>query len=438
MPPTCDHGGMDAVARAGAARVARVAGLTGAGIGLASVAGSVSAGAYLARLLLTPERERPETEEILAVGADTITLRADEETVVAGRYGLWFDQGRGHLRMGEIVARDDVAPAVDDENDDGAQDIGQTRPPARFLRRGTKLSPPVPTVTRRIEGIDVGIPRPGPARWDGYFYSGSPRETLGLPTTDVVVPSDIGELPAWLLPGAGDTREGRGSRWAVLVHGRGATRHECLRAVPTLHRLGLTSLVPAYRNDAEGPPSPDGLYNLGLSEWRDTQAAMEFAMERGATDIVLMGWSMGGAIVLQTLDMSPLARHVGLAVLDSPVIDWADVIAHHARLRRVPPPLANLAQELIGARWSRRLVGVHEPLDVARTDWQHRSAELRHRLLLIHSADDEFVPVGPSRELARKRKDLVRYEEWRTARHVKEWNVDQTRWERVVTDAVLT
>lgn len=417
---------MDAAGRAGAARVARVAGIAGitsAGVGLASVAGSVSAGAYLARMLLTPERERPELQEILdvdPVGSGTITLRADEETVVPGRYGLWFDQGRGHLRLGDIVASDSPDPV----------------PPEGRLPSTRRSTEPVPTVTRVIESIDAGIPRPGPARWDGYVFTSPPEVSFGLATRHVVVPSEIGDHPAWLVPGAGDTREGRGSRWAVLVHGRGATRHECLRAVPTLHRLGLTTLVPTYRNDIEGPPSPDGLYNLGLSEWRDTEAAMSFAMAHGATDIVLVGWSMGGAIVLQTLDLSPLARHVSLAVLDSPVIDWADVIAHHARLRRVPPPLAQLAQGLIGARWSRRLVGVHEPLDVARTDWPHRADELRHRILLLHSADDEFVPVGPSRELARRRKDLVRYEEWTQARHVKEWNVDPHRWERVVTDEI--
>lgn len=422
---------MESGARSAAAKVARVAGVTGAGIGLASVAGSLSAGAYLARLLLTPERDRPEDQEIVDVDASTITMRADEETVVPGRYGLWFEQGRGHLRLGEVIEID--------EGDEG----GGARSPAAasgaaagrvLLRR--RAEPAVATVTRRLEGVDLGVPRPGPARWDGYVYSGDPQAALGLSTRQVVVRSDIGDLPAWLVPGAGDTRGGRGSRWAVLVHGRGATRHECLRAVPTLHRMGVTSLVPTYRNDVEGPPSPDGLYNLGLSEWRDTQAAIAYAMEHGATDIVLCGWSMGGAIVLQTLDLSPLSRHVSLAVLDSPVIDWGDVIAHHARLRKVPAPLARLAQGLIGARWSRRLVGVHEPLDVARTDWQHRADELAHRILLIHSADDEFVPVGPSRILARRRPDLVRYEEWTLARHVKEWNVDPIRWERVVTDAL--
>ncbi len=399
-------------ARAGAVRAAKVAGITGAGLGLASVAGSVSAGTYFARVLLTPERDRPQEQVIVALDPQdapeprTITLVADDETVVPGRYGLWFDHGAGHLRLGDIVGRGSGGPHDP------------------------------PTVTRVLEGIDAGVPRPGPARWDGYVFTGDPGGALDLPTRQVAVPSEIGDLPAWLVPGA-DAAPAAPGRWAILVHGRGATRHECLRAVPLLHRLGITALVPTYRNDVEGPASADGLYNLGLSEWRDTEAAMAYALDHGARDLVLIGWSMGGAIVLQTLDRSPLSAHVSLAILDSPVIDWGDVIAHHARLRRVPRSLAKLAQGLIGARWSRRLVGVHEPLDVARTNWQDRADELRHRVLLIHSADDEFVPVGPSRELARRRPDLVHYEEWQVARHVKEWNVDPRRWERVVAHALV-
>ena len=110
---------MESGARSAAAKVARVAGATGAGIGIASVAGSLSAGAYLARLLLTPERDRPEEQEIVEVDAATITLRADEETVVPGRYGLWFDQGQGHLRLGEII-----------DLDTGAH-VGASAPPGR-------------------------------------------------------------------------------------------------------------------------------------------------------------------------------------------------------------------------------------------------------------------------------------------------------------------
>lgn len=404
-----------------ARRVALVAAGTAGGLSAASAAGSLGAASYFARVLLTPERDRPDNVTILAITDDTITFDVTEDSVCPGWYGLWFDQGAGHLRVGDILELDETAGRV----------------------------------TRELQGVDLRTPTPGPARWDGYYYGDRPDVSLGLPTTDVVLPGEVGDLPAWLVPGGGPNDDcdgdgdghddgggdgdgravgGAGGRWAVLVHGRGATRHECLRAVPTLHALGITALVPTYRNDPQGPPSPDGKYNLGLSEWRDIEAAIRYALQQGARDVVLLGWSMGGAIVLQTLDRSELSRYVRAVVLDAPVIDWGDVIAHQARLRRLPRWLALLAQTMLGARWSQRLVGLTEVLDVARTNWQHRADEIRHDILLIHSRDDTFVPVGPSRELARRRPDRVRFEEWSVARHVREWNVDRDRWERVVAD----
>jgi alpha-beta hydrolase superfamily lysophospholipase len=202
--------------------------------------------------------------------------------------------------------------------------------------------------------------------------------------------------------------------------------------VPVTHELGYTTLIPMYRNDIGAPASPDGRYNLGLSEWRDVEAAMIHAVEAGARDIVLAGWSMGGAIVLQTLDRSWLSGRVSRVVLDAPVIDWADVLRHHAAANRVPAPVGAMSRTLMGRRSARRLVGVHEPIDVAQTDWVRRSEELTHPMLLVHSEDDEFVPVGPSAALAAKRPDLVTYEPWRDARHTKEWNVDAERWDDVV------
>ena len=74
--------------------------------------------------------------------------------------------------------------------------------------------------------------------------------------------------------------------------------------------------------------------------------------------------------------------------------------------------------------------------DVASTNWEHRAGELRHRLLIIHSLDDIFVPPGPGLALAQRRPDIVRFEPWTEASHTKEWNVDPQRWERVVTDEI--
>ena len=125
------------------------------------------------------------------------------------------------------------------------------------------------------------------------------------------------------------------------MHGRGTTRAECLRAVPVFHALGITSLVVSYRNDGEAPRSRAGTYALGATEWRDVDAAVGFARRRGARRILLMGWSMGGAIALQ-LELNSAHRDViaGL-ILESPVIDWRVVLGlpgEAAAAARAPSP----------------------------------------------------------------------------------------------------
>lgn len=364
-------------------------------------AGSVWLGAatYFARRVLTPDPFRPDDTTIHVIHSDSVTLGATVDTVVPGRYGLWLDGGAGHARIGEVLE-------VDKRHD---------------------------RVRRRLLGVDSGVLQPGPARFNGYYYSQDPQRDLGLPAEDVVVPAALGPMPAWVVPPESGCT---GSRWAILVHGRGARRYETLRAIPALHRAGLTCLVPSYRNDGEAPHGPDGRYNLGLSEWRDIEDAIRMALARGAEEIVLVGWSMGGAIVLQLLDRSPLAAHVSRVVLDGPVVDWADVLGHHAALHSLPVPVSRLAGTIMGSTLARRLVGVHERVDVAQTNWVQRAEELSHPILLVHSRDDEFVPVGPSEALAAARPDLVHFEPWSLARHCKEWNTDPRRWERVVSDFV--
>lgn len=363
--------------------------------------------AYALRRLLTPERDRPDNVDVLEVGTDTVVLGATVDTTTPGRYGLWLDRGTGHARLGEIISRDEEAG----------------------------------TVTRVLDGVDRGKFRPGPARWNGYYYGGDPSSSLGLPFEHVRIAGPVGNLPAWVVPapspqpGAGDAEHPGGDgekRWAVLVHGRGALRSECLRAIPVLHRLGWTCLVAAYRNDEDGPSSGDNRYALGLSEWADVDAALEWATSRGAERIALVGWSMGGAIALQTLDRSHYAHLVSHVILDGPVVDWGVVIRHHIRLGGLPDLIAHVAPYVLRSSGARHLLGIESPLDVSQTDWTGRAQELRHQTLLIHSVDDTFVPADASIALAQARPDMVRYVRWSTARHTKEWNTDPERWEAEV------
>ena len=223
-----------------------------------------------------------------------------------------------------------------------------------------------------------------------------------------------------------DLREGRsttvswieGASWAVLVHGRGSSRQALLRLVRETHALGLTSLVLTYRNDAGAPAGPDGLYHLGDTEWLDLEAAVGEALRRGAGRIVLFGDSMGGAIVLQFLDRSSLARAAQAAVLDSPVLDWGPVLALAAEQRRLPPLLTAVAKQIVrlrtGLRWER-------------FDWLQRAGELTVPILLIHGDADTTVPVTTSDALAARRPDLVSYVQVPGAGHAESWIVDRPR-----------
>lgn len=381
-----------------ARRTAMAGAMLGTTTVIASGAGSLAAAAYFARRVLTPDPQRPDDVVIREVGPASVTLETTAETVVPGRYGLWLDNGAGHARVGEVRTIDAAAGLVE----------------------------------RELLGVDRGDLSPGPARWNAYFHGGAPDVSIGAPTERVTYAGELGPMPAWVVP----PPEGVGNRWAVLVHGRGAQLEETVRAMPPLLAHGWTCLAPTYRNDDGVPDGADNRYALGLSEWRDIEAAIEYAAGRGATEVMLVGWSMGGAIVLQLLDRSPVSHLVSRVVLDAPVLDWGDVLSHHAREHRLPRHIGSLARAMMRQRWGHRLLGVHESVDLALTDWVRRAGELHHEILLIHSADDEFVPVGPSFELARARQDLVTLQEWQVARHCKEWNVDPARWERLVGDFV--
>ena len=397
------------------ARGAVVAGATSVlAAGLAAAAGAT----VFARRVVTPDGEQPDDVDVVTTADGTITLKANEYTAQPGRYGIWQDRGATHARLGPVIEGDAIAG----------------------------------TVRRSIVQVDTGRLRPGQARWNPYYFAGDPLSALGLPFQNVEVPGESGVLHGWRVPGArlpgavpttgagtgpGGAGGTAGQTWAILIHGRGATREECLRALPVLHRLGVTSLVASYRTTAGLPGSPPTRYHLGDREWRDVESAIVYAAEQGATEIVLLGWSMGGAIAMQTVSRSWTAERVRGIVLDSPVLDWRDVLAHHARLNGVPSAVGRLGQSVLSHRSAWRLAGTEAPVDLDRLDWVTRAGELTHPVLLIHSKNDEYVPSGPSERFADARPDLVTYLEIEGAGHCREWNVDTEAWDAAVARFLL-
>lgn len=346
-----------------------------------------------ARKIVIPPPRRPEQIPLLSVdgAGGLITLGRTAESILPGHYGLFFSDGLGHARVGDVLTVTDR------------------------------------TVTRRLEAVDrgqlAGVDR---CRLSGWYYD-RPQE-LGVPFEEVQVRSELGECPAWLFPAAVSTR-----RWVIQVHGRAVTRAETLRAVPVFRSAGYTSLLVSYRNDGDAPSSHDGRYALGDTEWRDVDSAMLFARDHGAEEIVLMGWSMGGATVLQALTRSPNAALVTGVALESPVIDWTSALTFQGKLLRLPPLIGAGAMRLIAHPLAGRLTGQRSPIDLSRLDFVRRAAELDVPILLMHSGDDGYVPADASRALAAARRDIVRFEEFTVAAHTKLWNYDRERWNDVVT-----
>jgi alpha-beta hydrolase superfamily lysophospholipase len=355
-----------------------------------ALAGVLTALAYssvhMARRIVTPAARVPDTRILsLDTAAQTITLSRTPDTQLPGRYGLFTNGTASYIKLGSVLSEDESSVK---------------RKLLTHIGADAQLSPE--------------------AHFSGWYYD-HPDE-LHLPYTPELIGSVVGPCPAWLFP-AGD-----GDVWAIQVHGRGTTRAECLRAVPVFHGLGITSLVVSYRNDGEAPRSRAGTYSLGATEWRDVDAAVGFARRRGAKRIILMGWSMGGAIALQLSLNSAHRDAIAGLILESPVIDWRVVLEYQARAMRVPPAVSGLAIGALQTEWATPITRAGSAIPFDRLDVVSRARELRHPILILHSDDDGFVPSDASHDLVVARPDLVDLRVFEVARHTKLWNYDQERW----------
>jgi uncharacterized protein len=353
-------------------------GLLGAGIALV-VALIVLAGVcwhFSSAVLVPDDSYWSEGVTVEQLTPDRIILSRSEDSERPGVYGL--DWPGGHAIVGAITASD------------GDSVTRTLRTVQGYLSPGMKVL------------VDANV------------YAGDPRQAFGLPFTDVRVPDELGPMPAWAIPG-------RAGTWAIVVHGINGTRQVGLRVVPALHRADLPTLVISYREDLGAPSSPDGFHHMGLTEWRDLEAAARYALAHGARRLVLIGYSMGGAIVAQFMQHSPLAQRVDGLVLDAPALNWQRILEFNATQMGFPSFAALPVKWAIGAR-----------IDA---DWDSLDA-LQHPdafhlpILLFHGDDDKIVPISTSEEFAAELQRWVTYYRAPKAGHVEAWNVDPHLYER--------
>ena len=170
--------------------------------------------------------------------------------------------------------------------------------------------------------------------------------------------------------------------------------------MPTLHRAGLPTLLITYREDLGAPASPDGFHHMGLTEWRDLGAAARYALAHGARRLVLVGYSMGGAIVTQFMQRSPLA----------PASPASSSMPRRSTGRRsspsTPPRWASPSFAALPVEWA---IGARIDADWDSLDALEHPEDFQLPILLFHGTEDEVVPISTSDDFAAELPRWVTY-----------------------------
>jgi alpha-beta hydrolase superfamily lysophospholipase len=200
----------------------------------------------------------------------------------------------------------------------------------------------------------------------------------------------------------------------------GSSGGEALRLLPTVSALHMPSLVIEYRNDRDAPGGQSTRYAYGKTEWEDLEAAVRYAQDAGAKHVVLVGYSMGGGIVMSFMQRSQLASEVVGLILDAPMLDFGPTVVHGLREGGVPgwftgPP-----------RW---VAALRYDIDWEATDYLRDIEGLQVPVLLFHTTEDNVVPVSTSDRLAAARPDLVTYKRSEGPGHVRSWNLHPAEYE---------
>ena len=274
------------------------------------------------------------------------------------------------------------------------------------------------TVTRAFLLLDGEPPEPGePAELDPRAW---PAPLGG--EVDVIVEGPLGDYPAWFAPGEGAT-------WAIVVHGNAMVRTDGIRLGTVTTARSMPTLWITYRNAVGAPEDPSGKLAYGLTEWEDLEAAVRHALDEGATDVVLAGYSMGGGVIMAFLQRSDLAERVRGVVLDAPMLDFSTTVDDNAARETLPVIGVPLPGSLTAvAKWiaDRRFDIRWDELDYLDDTAPYEDLPF----LVFHGRRDTTVPIGTSRTFTELLPQQVHLVECPEAEHIECWNVDTATYER--------
>lgn len=185
------------------------------------------------------------------------------------------------------------------------------------------------------------------------------------------------QLPvaAWWIPAADSDRT------VVLVHGYADAKVGAIAWAPTFAKLGCNVFVYDLRAHGES----GGKYSTaGVREADDLDQLLNQIRARfpdQARQIVLLGISLGAAVVLKTASKR---SDIAGVILDSPYADFRDAARLHGRVFAVPLPsmhriVLTIAEKIAGVNFDDA-----RPLDVMKA--------VHAPILMLHGGNDPLVP----------------------------------------------
>jgi len=232
----------------------------------------------------------------------------------------------------------------------------------------------------------------------------------------------------WLFPNNSD-------KWVIHVHGRRAGMGETLRNLEQFETFGFNQLTISMATD----PKPLGLGSkvsmLGMTEWKEVEAAVRFASLAGAKDIILFGWSQGALISSQFLIQSDNTGLIRGAIFDSPLLDYRTTMAFQAEKGGYDRVLGERVVDAIKSSKLIRLAG-YRNVDVDEISLVRDAKLPAVPLLVLYSTNDGHVAIEDVHRFA-ELNPTVSLVEIPNARHCRLFNEDQNRYQSAISDWLL-
>lgn len=211
-----------------------------------------------------------------------------------------------------------------------------------------------------------------------------------------------------------------GRRVAILSHGLGCAKYDCIKYADIFLKLGFVVILYDHRNHGLSGKAPT---SMGYYEMFDLKKIVDWCYKSYGENIKIVthGESMGAATVLMHLGID---QRVSCAIADCSYSDLKQLLIHQLKqFYHLPRCIISMGSILtfVRAGFSYRQVS---PMKVVR--------QTNIPIMFIHGKKDNFVPTWMSKEMYSTKKDKKALYLVAGARHAESCLVSREGYEKRV------